>query len=459
MGSEYQYAGLRNARSPGLPVEVCSARLHRLAHAESRLMFLEAAHVISTPGRDAKALLSRCQYEDGQHADRLRHRLTELRVSRRRAFEEPDPDLDVLFDEAMHSRGTAELLAALTLVIKPAMIEAYRRYERETNGLADYGSLRALREIVAEEEEGLALLRPAYADAVGSSVRSRALAEEWSAHLRQLLEAAGGIDGSGGKRPEALRTSRGGSPYRIPRQQAWDDTFPKVWDIEHVGEEEMPPRLAQMICTRLGELTIAEALSFVLCETAGQPWQFYVDVSRHMWDEMRHSLFGEAAGEDLLGDRAALPLREWETEYLYQLEPLPLYAMLCDVESGLMKYPPGKRFEYEFCRDRARHPLMTTLQDFDWADEVLHVHIARRRLKAWFPGSQKELAALAAGGIEARTRAREKHPPSPLPDISTALAGRKPAGREHEEPSRAEAEDTAVKPDRPGPDPASGPQS
>ena len=154
MGSEYQYAGLRNPRSPGLPVEVCSARLHRLAHAESRLMFLEAAHVISTPGRDAKALLSRCQYEDGQHADRLRHRLTELRVSRRRAFEEPDPDLEILFDEAMHSRGTAELLAALALVIKPAMVEAYRRYERETNGLADYGSLRALREIVAEERRG-----------------------------------------------------------------------------------------------------------------------------------------------------------------------------------------------------------------------------------------------------------------------------------------------------------------
>ena len=197
-----------------------------------------------------------------------------------------------------------------------------------------------------------------------------------------------------------------------------------MWDIEHVGEEEVPPRLAQMICTRLGELTIAEALSFVLCETAGQPWQFYVDVSRHMWDEMRHSLFGEAAIEELLGDRAALPLREWETEYLYKLEPLPLYAMLCDVESGLMKYPPGKRFEYEFCRDRARHPLMTTLQDFDWADEVLHVHIARRRLKAWYPGSQQELAALAAGGIEARTRAREKHPPAPLPDVGDALAAR-----------------------------------
>ena len=53
-----------------------------------------------------------------------------------------------------------------------------------------------------------------------------------------------------------------------------------------------------------------------------------------MWDEMRHSMFGKAAIEDLLDDRAAMPLREWETEYLYRLEPLPLYAMLCDVEAG-----------------------------------------------------------------------------------------------------------------------------
>ena len=116
-----------------------------------------------------------------------------------------------------------------------------------------------------------------------------------------------------------------------------------------------------------------------------------------------------------------MPLREWETEYLYRLEPLPLYAMLCDVEAGFMKYPPGKRFEYEFCRDKAGHPLMTTLQDFDWADEVLHVNIARRQLKTWFPGTEEELLALAEDGIEWRAQAREKHPPSPLPDISAAV--------------------------------------
>ena len=88
-----------------------------------------------------------------------------------------------------------------------------------------------------------------------------------------------------------------------------------------------------------------------------------------------------------------------------------------------MKYPPGKREEFEFCRDTARHPLMTTLQDFDWADEVLHVHIARRRLKEWFDGSPEELQALGQKGLDFRARARAIHPQSPLPDASGKIRG------------------------------------
>ena len=127
----------------------------------------------------------------------------------------------------------------------------------------------------------------------------------------------------------------------------------------------MPERLAQMIATRLGEITIAEALAIVLLEVDEQPWSFYVAISRHMWDEMRHSLFGEAAAEHVYGDRSALPLRDFEIEYLFEMTPLELYAMLgIGVEAALMKYPPGKRAEYEFCRDLARHPLMTNSSGF-----------------------------------------------------------------------------------------------
>jgi hypothetical protein len=204
---------------------------------------------------------------------------------------------------------------------------------------------------------------------------------------------------------------------------ARDDTFRQIWDFVHVENERAAERFAQMLATRLSEITAAEGLVFVLCEVEGQPWPFYVDISRHLWDEVRHTLFGEAATEQIFGDRAAMPIRDFDVTYIFGMTPLQQYAALgLGIEAAMMKYPPGKREEYEFCRDVAQHPLMTTFQDFDWADEVLHVNIARRQLKDWFRGSQQELIALAQQGVELRSQVRKMHPPSPLPDMSQIIA-------------------------------------
>ena len=60
---------------------------------------------------------------------------------------------------------------------------------------------------------------------------------------------------------------------------------------------------------------------------------------------------------------------------------------------------------------------MTIFQDFDWADEVLHVHIARQRLKVRYRGNQDELMEMAQNGLEFRSRTCNQGPVSPLPDI------------------------------------------
>ena len=73
MNPSYQYAGLGRAKDPGLSVEACAQRIHRLAYVEERLMYLQAVHIVTTPQRDVKALLSRLQYEDGLHADRAQN--------------------------------------------------------------------------------------------------------------------------------------------------------------------------------------------------------------------------------------------------------------------------------------------------------------------------------------------------------------------------------------------------
>ena len=74
-----------------------------------------------------------------------------------------------------------------------------------------------------------------------------------------------------------------------------------------------------------------------------------------------------------------------------------------------MKYPIGKRGEWEFCRDAVKHPLMTTFQDFDWADEVLHVGIAKRQLSEWFHNGAKPSAQ---GGRQTKSsRVKERQAP------------------------------------------------
>jgi len=417
MNASYQFAGLRRAKEPGISVEECARRIHRIAYVEERLMFLQAAHIVTTPQRDLKGLLSRLQYEDSIHSDLLKIRLTELRVSRSKVLGVPDERLKVVLDEAMHSDGSVELLSALVKVLKPALLNAYRNYVRQTNGLADYESVRLMRTFIAEEEQAVCLLEAAYGDVVQSE-EERELAAEWAGTLERMLEEAGGIAGEAEAGSGSVQAVRSGGRYRVARRPERDDTFSSVWDFIHVDEDRVPERLAQMIATRLGEITIAEALAIVLLEVEGQPWSFYVAISRHMWDEMRHSLFGEAAAEQIYGDRAALPLRDFEIEYLFEMTPLELYAMLgIGVEAALMKYPPGKRAEYEFCRDQACHPLMTTLQDFDWADEVEHVQIAGRQLKEWFAGGSEELTTLAEKGMQFRARTRKLHPPSPMPSL------------------------------------------
>ena len=127
----------------------------------------------------------------------------------------------------MHATNTVELLAGLTKVFKPALLGAYQRYVNETNGLADYPTVRILKTVIAEVEEGLRLLEAAYHDVVDTPEKE-AQAEAWSEILRNLLAAAGGVDGTGEVNLDALQPVRALTPYLIPKQLTRDDTFPRV---------------------------------------------------------------------------------------------------------------------------------------------------------------------------------------------------------------------------------------
>jgi hypothetical protein len=57
---------------------------------------------------------------------------------------------------------------------------------------------------------------------------------------------------------------------------------------------------------------------------------------------------------------------------------------------------------------------MATFQDYDWADEVLHVNLAKRRLSEWFPDGAEQLSELAAQGKARRSEVKARQQPVEL---------------------------------------------
>lgn len=303
------------------------------------------------------------------------------------------------FAELLESRDDDEFAAGLYGVALPAYRDALQRYLDETNPLVDHPTVRLIRQVLldldAQLEFGSALLdvppSPLPSPPRGGGV--------WASHLRAYLAAAGGVDGTLPERPSyELPPPRSTGEFEPARAFARDERFSTtVPKLSPFGEAETREALLTKMWVRAQEMTAAELCASVLFEWEGLPYDGCLDLARHCWDEVRHSLFGQAALE---GEGIALEsLPNW-VGYAGHTMPFPpqkRYAHLAiATEASMMKHPGGKRGEWEWVRDKAQHALMTTFQDFDWADEVNHVRYGRKWLVGYFFGGDRAKAKALA---------------------------------------------------------------
>jgi hypothetical protein len=146
----------------------------------------------------------------------------------------------------------------------------------------------------------------------------------------------------------------------------WDERFPA------------PPKLLMLFYKRLREIDVPEMMASIIAQTPGKPWAYYHDMSRQLWDEARHALMGEVGFAALELDWPSLVRVNftWALGLNTQLSALDRHAVLYFIEQGLMPRN-GKRYEWEVATESGL-PLARTLQDYDWADEVLHARIGRQ---------------------------------------------------------------------------------
>ncbi|HVB97541.1 MAG TPA: hypothetical protein VNG11_07390 [Chloroflexota bacterium] len=390
-------AGIIDARRIAFGVKENARRLHRYAYVEQRLLVAFAGHLVGTSEWEVKYALGRHLWEDSEHATWLRERVTQLRTSEGAIDHAPDGRLALLMDEALEARDTVELLAGYYGVIKTRLLAAYRRHLAETQPLVDFPTVRLLKFIIAEEEEQLVWANEALAELTEDS-EARARAVAWQAQLERYLSAAGGVVGDEPGPAEMSPPDRSRVPAKLPKLPARDSRFALCGEFLDSGyaRANTAERSILMARVRLNEMAAVENIASTLYQTTGMPWDYYHDLARHLWDEVRHSCFGQVWLEQAGRRVDEFPMRMSITDFYTTLTPLERYVLLgIAIENGAMKYPPGKRLEYEWCRDVANDALPTVFQDYDWADEVLHAQIARRWVSAQLSPNRRVMQAEA----------------------------------------------------------------
>jgi bacterioferritin (cytochrome b1) len=380
----YGFAGYEDVQRPGISVAEAAALLRRWGYVEFELMRLLGGKLTSLPEMEVKYALGRHLWEDSQHAQALQERIEQLRSNGSVTTAAPDADLAILLEETIHAPDTAAFLEAVYRVWKPALVAAYRAYLQRTNPLADAATERLLRHILLDEETQIAWGQAALTHLSEHGEYDRAAAEAFAAEIRSLLEAVG-LEGPAPKDQNRVERRRCVVPFEPSHRPARERKYALVCELPkqfEPGED----RLIRMMRRRMNEMDVAELCASSLYEIRDKPLSYYVDLARHCFDECRHAMFGHAG---LVGAGYAIdhfPLKIGNANFFQSEEVIDRYLHLGVVIEQKKMAKTGKRAEWEYCRDEARHPQMTTFQDFDWADEVYHVHMSRRWVKEFFDG-------------------------------------------------------------------------
>jgi hypothetical protein len=393
-----QLAGLcsvQEAARPGLRVEACVGRLKRFHYALKRLHQILTARITAEPVYELKTGFAHQAYLCAEHVTALRNRIGEMREPPLGLEDVPHPALEAFFDEILAAPNTDELLVGLYGVALPALDRALADYQAATNPLTDAPSVRVLRFARLELADMLAWGRQCVAALVSDKAHQEMTG--WLALLDHLLAAAGGIDGAAPESGEPVVRQFSATPYQynpIPRR---DERFQDPWNQGVNAEiflydERYPARakVLMMLYKRLREIDVPEMMAGILAETPGKPWGYYRDMSRQLWDEARHAMMGEV-GFVALGVDWTRARITWNWSYRLNTEctPMERHGVLYFIEQGLMPRT-GKRYEYEVASESGL-PLAATIQDFDWADEVLHSQIGRQWYVPEFGSLQKAL--------------------------------------------------------------------
>ena len=376
----------------GLPVEEVVSRLLRLQWSLKRLHEVFVSRITSMPIYELKMAFSLHAHYCAEHRSALAARVTEMRQPPHGLETSPDSSLDMFFNEVKAAPGLEELVLGLYQVAVPALVRALERLIAETNKLFDHPTYRICRFALLEMQDILQYGARAV-ECLIDAERRDSLAG-WLCILHSMVQTAGDLDGTTAPPPTRVEPFYSAVSYRydpIPqRDERFKDPFNMGVNAEAMLFDpavEARPKSIMLFFKRMREIDVPEMLSSILAEVSDQTPDYYREMTRQLWDEARHAMMGELGFISIGIDWSEIPLNfTWSLGLNTRLSPLERHAVLFSIEQGLMPSKNGKQQEWQIANETGDR-LTSLIQDYDWADEVLHARIGRKWLVKHF-GSQ-----------------------------------------------------------------------
>jgi len=381
--NDYSFLEIERTRHKGIlrPIDT-DALLKELFWLEFECSRIAMGWVSGFPDWDVKGQLVRMSYLHTEHMKLLEARINEL----------PGPGIGRRawtpghVGEAFQRLSLAPSAEAFALGYRYALAQLYDKYGRLASRLdpiLDAPTLDRLKHIEVDRAE----LTGWYAE----SVRYAAIDEpqrregfvRWEDYVRGVWSTMEAIARSPeGAKPEwpGHPTDRPAGP--IPSKPAHDPRYPLV-DLKKYKSAMFDPKsptydsVKHMVFINASEMSAAETMTYLYYGVLHMPMEFYCDMARHTWDEVRHSQMGvrrlKQMGyrtEDfswhpptvLSADNVKTVFPEFYSALTMVMEPCSFIKKRKSIDAFL----------------EHGDPLSSVQSEYDIADERLHVNFGKK---------------------------------------------------------------------------------
>lgn len=333
-----------------------------------------------------KERMARFAYEDIQHAALMKKRLDELSSG---AKSTPTPEwMQRTFDAIGKAGNIESFWNGMYLVVKKRLLGEYESYLLRCDPLFDAPTIDVLQAVIPQLREQIAAVNGWLKDALADAGLRESMAA-WARYADKVMDRFAERD----ERDAAARTNTPPdpafdlppSPVARPMGPVPDSIVMPDWmnndvkDYNLITREQMPLKgtLRETIWHLATEMQAVDQMSY-LFYGLDMPFEFFVDFSRHMWDETRHSLIGVRRLAQMGYDYKALPMPYNDKPPESLEDYFGILTMIGEACSFGRKHAAIDRFY------KHNDPLSAIHQEYDCSDEQTHVRYGKKWLPAMF---------------------------------------------------------------------------